>query len=133
FFLLVFTIRISDAQRKTNPSNALQHYLHNGDTTFHWFIKDSFALKGIKGYDILLVSQHWRQFTWKHQLTILCPEKNKYDDALVFITSGHNDTATLKPHWRGHDGFLMKQMTQIASKNKAIVSIIHQIPNEPLY
>ncbi len=132
--LFVFVaIQASFAQRVTTPSNALQHYLHNGDTTFHWVVKDSFSVGSVKGYDILLTSQHWHQYIWKHQLTIFSPEKNEYDGALLFITGGHNDKKTLAPRWSDPSKALNRAIGQLAEKNNAIVAIIHQVPNEPLF
>jgi PhoPQ-activated pathogenicity-related protein len=119
------------AQEVTTPANALQHYLHNGDKTFHWALKDSFETEGVTGYDLLLTSQQWRQYTWRHQLTILSPKENKYDGALLFITGGHNEDG--KPHWTGPDNQLTKRLGALAAKNKAIVAIIRQVPNEPLF
>lgn len=130
--LLVFVVKVSFAQQ-TNPSNALQHYLHNGDTAFHFVVKDSFSTSTFKGYDLLLTSQHWKQYTWQHQLTILSPKENVHDGALLFITGGHNDKETEMPSWKKSSDELTQQMARMAVKNKAIVAIIRQVPNEPLF
>lgn len=119
------------AQRTVTPANALQHYLHNGDSTFHWEVRDSFESKGIKGYDLLLTSQRWRQYTWRHQLTILTPSEIKFDGALLFITGGHNTDG--EPNWTGQDNPLVQRLGVLAETNKAIVAIIRQVPNEPLF
>lgn len=138
--LIIFLVQCSHSQQQTRkhwqtttPSNALQHYLHNGDDTFHWKLKDSFSIGSVKGYDILLTSQHWRQYTWKHQLIILSPNVNHYDGALLYIADGHNDKETQKPQWVGSDNDLTQQMSKLAAKNNAIIAIVHQVPNEPLY
>lgn len=132
-FSFALVVQVSFAQQATNPSNALEHYLHNGDTSYHWIIKDSFELGSVKGYDLLLTSQHWHQYIWEHQLTILAPKEDNYDGALLFITGGHNNKETEIPNWTKPNNGLTKAMIRLAEKNNAIVAIIHQVPNEPLY
>jgi PhoPQ-activated pathogenicity-related protein len=127
-FIFVFSVTAQDA---VTPATALQHYLHNNDQSYHWELKDSFSVGDVKGYDLLLTSQHWRQYTWRHQLTILSPKENKYDGALLFITGGHNKNE--QPKWNNPDDKLTRHLGALASHNKAIVAIIRQVPNEPLF
>lgn len=131
--LFILVGEITFAQSPTNPSTALQHYLHNGDTTFHWILKDTFSIGTVKGYDLLLTSQHWHQYIWKHQLTILSPRDIEYDGALLFITGGHNDKISEMPHWDKPDNSLNLVMAKLADDDKGIVAIIHQVPNQPLF
>ncbi|HRQ51805.1 MAG TPA: PhoPQ-activated protein PqaA family protein, partial [Agriterribacter sp.] len=84
--LLVSFLTIVQAQ--VTPSTALQSYLHNGDKTFKWEVKDTYNIGAVKAYALLLTSQQWREHIWTHQLTILVPEENKYDGALLFVTGG---------------------------------------------
>jgi PhoPQ-activated pathogenicity-related protein len=134
---LVFVIQVScgtpQHQEQTSPSTALQRYLHNGDTLFHLAYKKSFDVGKVKGYDLLLISQRWQQYTWKHQLTILAPSKNRYDGALLFIAYGLNNKKTRMPEWEKPGNDLMQEMSKIAEKNNAIVAIVRQVPNEPLF
>lgn len=113
------------------PASALQDYLHNDDLAYRWEIKDSFEINGVKGYDLLLTSQKWRQYTWRHQLTILSPKENNYDGALLFITGGADKNE--QPNWKKSDDKTTKMFVSVAEKNKAIVAIIRQVPNQPLY
>jgi PhoPQ-activated pathogenicity-related protein len=115
----------------TAPENALQHYLHNGDTTFHWEVKNTFDFNDSKVYDLLLTSQTWRGITWRHQLSIVVPKEIKYDGALLLITGGHIKDGM--PEWTNKDDKFMEAAGMVASKNKAIVAIVRQTPNEPLY
>ena len=48
----------------TTPDNALQHYLHNGDNSYHWEIKKQYADGQTNVYDLLLISQSWRGIKW---------------------------------------------------------------------
>ena len=77
--ILLAFISISCSKTEKAPTtaeDALQHYLDNGDKTYKWEKTGSFDFTegGGKGYDLLLTSQKWREFTWKHQLTVLVPE-----------------------------------------------------------
>lgn len=67
---------------------------------------------------------------WRHQLTILVPAKVQYDGALLFITGGSNKDE--QPNWSKEDK-LWPVLNAIASKNKAVVALIKQVPNQPLY
>jgi PhoPQ-activated pathogenicity-related protein len=108
------------SQDSIAPENALQHYLHNSDTSFKWELKETYDIGEIKAYTLLLTSQKWRQYTWTHQLTIFVPKENNYDGALLFVSGGSVKNGL--PNWNG-----------LAGKNKAIVAVIKQTPNEPLY
>ncbi len=96
---LFYFIGYSSGQTEVTPETALQHYLHNGDNSFQWELKDSFSLGHVTAYNLLLTSQKWRQYTWKHQLTVLVPNNNKYDGALLFITGG--SLKDDEPRWNG--------------------------------
>lgn len=118
---------------KPTPKTALQSYLHNSDTTFQWEIKDTFAIGKVKAYDLLLTSQKWRGFTWKHQLTIMVPSEIAHEGALLFITGGSVKDGL--PNWKTKEstGKESGPMAAMAEKNKAIVAIIRQVPMQPLY
>ena len=119
------------AGESTTPANALQHYLHNGDTTFHWEVRDSYAAGDVTVNDLVLVSQRWRGIAWSHQLTIVVPKENNYDGALLLITGGH--TKNGQPEWTGKDDKFLVAATTIAAKDKAIVAVVRQTPNQPLF
>ncbi len=127
-FFFVYTI---SAQDSITPATALQHYIHNSDSTYQWELKDSFSIGDVKGYDLLLTSQQWRQYTWRHQLTILSPKENKYDGALLFITGGSDKNE--QPNWKKSNDELTTMFGSLAAKNKAIIAILRQVPNQPLY
>jgi len=113
------------------PETALQNYLQNDDKSFAWNVSESQDINGLMAYTLHLTSQQWREHIWKHTLTILVPEENKHDGALLFITGGKNKDGN--PVKRKGDDDFIKTMAQLAVKNKAIVAIIWQIPNQPLY
>ncbi|MBB5284125.1 PhoPQ-activated pathogenicity-related protein [Rhabdobacter roseus] len=125
-----FTLLTSHAQSSVTPETALKSYLDNGDKTYRWELKDSFTADGVTGYNLLLTSQKWREHTWRHQLTIFVPSENKHDGALLFITGGSNKDE--QPNWSKSDK-LWPSLAAMASKNKAIVALLKQTPNQPLY
>lgn len=132
--LVVLTFGSFDAPKKdpVTPETALQHYLANDDKTYQWEVKETFEAGPAKGYHLLLTSQKWREHTWRHQLTVLVPKENDYDGALLFITGGSNKSS--QPNWKaGANDPVLQGLAGIAAKNKAIVSILRQTPNQPLY
>ena len=115
------------------PETALARYLDNGDKTYQWEVLESYDVNGgaVKAWDLKLTSQNWRGLIWKHQLTVLVPANIKHKDALLFITGGSVKNG--EPNLKGHDDELTKSLSVIADKNSAIVSIIRQVPNQPIF
>ncbi len=120
-----------EAPPPITPATALDRYLHNNDSAFQWEVIDTFSIDNLKAYELLLTSQRWREHTWRHQLTVLAPEKIEHDGALLFITGGSNKNE--KPNWKKQDDETLQAFAQVAAQNKAVVSIIRQVPNQPLY
>ncbi|MBN8788091.1 MAG: hypothetical protein J0I84_13455 [Terrimonas sp.] len=129
-FIIVYS-QLIIAQNAITPSTALQSYLHNGDASFAWEVKETWDAGNAKAYVLLLTSQTWRNIVWKHQLTIFVPNENNYDGALLFITGGSVKNGM--PNWSGKDDKLHASMSQVAVKNKAIVAVLRQTPNQPLF
>ena len=134
-FLIVITFLLSCNPEKkqvpVTPETALERYLHNGDNTFAWEIKESFDTENLTVAEILLTSQKWREHTWNHQLTLLIPNEIKYDGALLFITGGSNENG--QPNWKSIDDKWTQVFAGLARKNSAVVAIVRQTPNQPLY
>jgi len=114
-----------------SPETALQSYLQNEDQSYAWELSGSEDVNGLTAYTLILTSQKWREHTWKHTLTVLVPEDMQHDGALLFITGGKNKDGM--PIKRGGDDEFILTMSQLAEKNNAMVAIIWQIPNQPLY
>jgi len=62
--LIVVYSQLALAQATVTPATALQSYLHNGDATFSWEVKDTYDIGDVKAYALLLTSQKWREFTF---------------------------------------------------------------------
>ena len=131
WLILVASISCTTTPEPVTPETALQNYLQNGDESFAWNVEESYQIDGLEVYDLRLVSQKWREHTWKHTLTVLVPEENNHDGALLFITGGKNKDGN--PVVRGGDDEFIQTMAQVAEKSSAMVAIIWQIPNQPLY
>ena len=129
--LIIVYSQLVVAQSAITPATALQHYLNNGDKTFKWEIRDTYDIGEVKAYALLLTSQQWREHVWTHQLTVLVPKENRYDGALLFITGGSIKNGL--PNWNGRDDKFNMEMAGMASVNHAIVAVLRQTPNQPLY
>lgn len=112
-----------------SPKDALKAYLNRKDAHFAWEIKDSSQLGSSKLYQVVLTSQGWKNIIWRHQLTIIVPKEIQYQDALLFITGGSN--ANEQPNW-SKDDRMWPALAMIGSKNKAVVALLKQVPNQPL-
>jgi PhoPQ-activated pathogenicity-related protein len=131
--ILLFLITMATAlraQTSITPATALQGYLNNGDKTFHWELKDTYSLGDVKAYNLLLTSHQWHEYIWTHQLTIMVPAETS-DAALLFITGGGNKKG--EPRWNGQDDKFAQSLALMAAKNKGIVALLRQTPNQPLY
>ncbi|GAB3519795.1 PhoPQ-activated pathogenicity-related family protein [Emticicia fontis] len=127
---LVMTSVCIYAQNSVTPETALKSYINNGDKTYKWEVRDSLTKDNVTMYNLVLTSQKWRQYTWRHQLTIFVPKDKQYDGALLFITGGSNKDE--QPNWSKEDK-LWSSLAGAAAKTKAIVALIKQVPNQPLY
>ncbi len=113
------------------PENALQSYLNNGDQSFYWETQDSTTTEGARLYRLMLTSQTWKDTAWNHELTVIVPDSVSFDDALLFISGGSVKNGAPKIHAWDKDEII--SFGEIAKVNKAIVSILWQVPNQPLY
>ena len=112
------------------PENALQKYLEKNDI-YSWELRSSYPLIGVTAYDLLLTSQQWRAYSWTHQLTILVPEQLQYDGALLWITGGSLQNGVVK--WTAENDGETLILSLLAARNQAVVAILRQTPNQPLY
>lgn len=131
--LLIFNYCAPKKEAPVTADTALQRYLNNDDDTFQWKVVESYKAgdESVTAYDLILTSQKWREIVWKHQLTIVVPDEITHDGALLFITGGSVKDG--EPNRKSHDDELTKSMAILSKKNKAVVSIIRQTPNQPLY
>src|SRR5690554_6198013 len=114
------------------PETALISYINNDDSHYKWELKDTYPVGESTAYDLLLTSQKWREFIWTHQLTLLVPKEVVHDGALLLITGGRMKDGA--PNWSSRQNDKNAQnFVHLAEKNKAIIAIVRQVPNQPLY
>ncbi len=130
-WLFLFLLFACAQKQEITPETALQSYLENNDKSLHWELHESFEQNGLTIYNLLVTSQKWREYTWRHQLSIVVPDEINHDGALLFITGGSNKDEM--PNWKKKDDGNIQMMEFIAQKNKAIVAVLFQVPNQPLY
>ena len=130
--LLFFTASQVRAQQTITPETALKSYLNNGDKTYRWEINDTQIIDDVMVYHVLLTSQKWREHVWTHQLSVMVPKERKYDGALLFITGGSVNKEG-QPNWSSKEDQSLKGFSLMAKHNSAIVAILKQTPNQPLY
>lgn len=118
-------------QETTTPQTALQNYLNIDDTTYEWKIRDTYSVDDVTAYSILLTSQKWQGIHWKHELIVFVPDTIDYDGALLFITGGSIKDG--EPEIVKQNDETSQQMAILAHNNKAVVGLLHQVPNQPLY
>jgi PhoPQ-activated pathogenicity-related protein len=122
---------LSCSHNRLTPETALQEYLHNSDKSFKWEIQDKKKAEGVTLYRVLFTAQQWRGINWNHEMTIIVPDILKYNDALLFITGGSINNG--KPNIHEWTEDLTTALSQVAKTNMAIVALVWQIPNQPLY
>jgi PhoPQ-activated pathogenicity-related protein len=129
FFLLLFTCCTSE--KEVTPETALQAYLQNSDTSFDWELHDTHESGDMNIYNLLVTSQTWREYIWRHQVTVIVPKEVRYDGALLFISGGSNTNEM--PNWKKPDDGNIRMMQLVAQRNHAITAIVFQVPNQPLF
>ncbi|MDR4509856.1 MAG: PhoPQ-activated pathogenicity-related family protein [Candidatus Brocadiaceae bacterium] len=113
-------------------SKALQHYIEQDDPTFSWSIREEHFHEHISNHELLLTSQTWRGIVWTHHLSIIIPKKmNNSQFSLLFVTGGTNENG--HPQWSDDKHDIIRVMGQIAKVTGSPVTILRQIPNQPLY
>jgi len=130
-FLLLYLFFSCTPHKEVTPETALESYMEKKDKSFEWELVDSYGQNGLKTYNLLLTSQQWREYTWRHQLSIVVPDEYTHEEALLFITGGSNDNEM--PNWKKKDDDALQIMRLVAQKNKAPVAVLYQVPNQPLY
>lgn len=131
-FALVFFLMLSPVlAQSVRPETALEEYLKLDDKRYEWSVHDTYAVGDVQASSIMLTSQQWHEYIWTHELIILVPKEVQYDGALLFINGGSNKKGV--PNWVKRDDSMVKSLAELATKNKGIVAMIRQTPNQPLH
>jgi PhoPQ-activated pathogenicity-related protein len=110
----------------TTPSPVradLPEYLKKEEPQFTWKLKEKTPyLLGGTVFDLRLVSQVWQGITWEHQLQVFQPKDVAPNGTMLLWNTGGN--ASLASTAMG---------MELASKIKAPVAFLYNIPNQPLF
>jgi PhoPQ-activated pathogenicity-related protein len=128
---VLFQPGFSASNKAVTPETALQAYLHNGDKSFTWELKEKQKAEGLTYYRIEFTSQTWQTIRWTHELMIMVPDVLTYNDALLFITGGSNKNE--KPNSHKFNDELPVEFGKMSKVNKSIIAVLWQVPNQPLY
>jgi len=131
FTFVLFQPGFSADKKQITPETALQAYLHNGDTSFKWELKETQKGEGLTYYRIEFTSQTWQKIHWTHDLMLMVPDDLRFSESLLFITGGSNKDE--KPNSHNFNDELAVEFGRICKVNKTITAIIWQVPNQPLY
>jgi PhoPQ-activated pathogenicity-related protein len=132
FILAVYFCFVTGyAQQSATPETALDAYIHNNDPTWGWEVRNVYQIDNTKAYSLLFISQKWHGILWKHELIIFVPESVKQDGALLFITGGSVNDGI--PGFSKDDDATSLFLSALADRNNALVCILKQVPNQPLY
>lgn len=129
--LFAVSLLILNCSRKVTPGNALESYINNRDNLYEWELYEKHDLEDVTLYNILLTSQKWKDYTWRHHLAVLVPREIEHDGALLYLSSGNNSDEM--PNWRKNDDGSIQFMEYIAKKNRAVTAVLFQVPNQPLF
>ncbi len=111
--------------------NALDFYLNNEDSVYNWEVFDTYNMSQSIVHVLRLTSQRWREHTWVHQLTVIVPPQIEHDGAILLISGGSLSDG--EPNWTGPNDEFAFFSSLVANKNNAIIAILSQVPNQPLY
>lgn len=128
---VLFQPGYSVTKKPVTPETALQAYLHNGDASFKWEVKEKAKEEGVTFYRIQFTSQTWQKIHWTHDLMIMVPDELKFNKALLFITGGSNKNEV--PNSHKFTDVLAKEFSRMAKVDKTITAVLWQVPNQPLY
>lgn len=131
FTFVLFQPEILLAKKVVTPETALQSYLHNGDKSFKWELKDQLKGEGLTYYRIEYTSQTWQTIHWTHDLMLMVPDDLQFTDALLFITGGSNKNE--KPNTHKFNDELPVEFGKMCKVNKSVIAVLWQVPNQPLY
>lgn len=130
-FIAYFCFVAGYAQQAITPETALDAYINNEDPTWAWEVRDVYQIENTQAYSLLFISQKWQGILWKHELIVFVPELVKQDGALLFITG--SSVRDGMPRFSNPDDETSLYLAALANRNNALVCVLKQVPNQPLY
>jgi PhoPQ-activated pathogenicity-related protein len=103
-------------------AGALENYVSKPDTNYVWNQLDQKNEGGFTITHLELISQQWRESTWRHHLQVVRPEKVRNPGIAFLFITGDGD---------GKNRIPMLQI--LAQRAGAIAAVVTKVPNQPLY
>lgn len=111
------------------PAAGLVEAVREPDECFRYEIVGRDRVGTCDAVIVRLTSQSWRGVEWWHWLSILVPESvDRHDRAVLFIAGGSSRSA--KPSPDSRDAL---RMALLAAQSRAVVAVLQQVPNQPLF
>jgi PhoPQ-activated pathogenicity-related protein len=105
--------------------NALETYVREPDAAFAWKHTEQKKIRDATLTHLEFTSQTWRGHIWSHHLLVLHPSSVRQADvAMLFITGGS---------YSALDEREVDRFCEVAERAGAIVAILNNVPNQPLY
>ncbi len=124
----------AESPAKTD-NQSLKEYVAKDDGAFSWEVRDEGSFGQTQYARLHLVSQEWKDTTWRHVLWVLKPNNMPEGDvsAIMLIAGG-----SWKPEW-GETGPAQitppreaTLLATLAQNLKSPMAILQQVPNQPL-
>jgi len=116
-------------QAASAADSTLLEYVKAPDAAFAWRVISTAQEPQATVYNLELTSQNWRGIIWKHALSVIKPASVvRPSHALLHITGGSNPIG----RFDGDTGEA-RILCRIAETIGAVVAVVHQVPNQPLY
>lgn len=134
FLILFLTALILNPVRASSPETALDDYINKSDPNYNYTLVAPPQMgDGYMLYVFYMSSQQWRnpdevdRTVWTHWLAMIVPTEMTTDTAMLIVAGGNNyDPPDL-------DATEVAIGAEIAKNSGSIVSVIGQIPNQPLF
>ncbi|WP_186758216.1 PhoPQ-activated pathogenicity-related family protein [Echinicola salinicaeni] len=131
FTLVILISCLSFLSFAQESNHALEKYLETPSPDFQFEVLHKLKKGQLTQYELLLTSQRWKGYTWKHRLVILAPKHIEHDQVLLYIGGGRLKNGL--PQKRKRDDDVVQGLEKLALQNKAIVGAIFQVPNQPIF
>lgn len=132
--LVPVTSSVSAPKPKQIVQQGFKDYLDKPEPVFEWNVMDTMEADGVTLVMIELTSQTWREFVWKHQLTLAIPDDmGEIDTALIFVSGGSSKEDTGELNIRNPRGDEIQGIVRVAMAAKAPAAVLNHVPRQPLF
>jgi PhoPQ-activated pathogenicity-related protein len=91
------------------------------DSVYEWSKTLEGKVQNSAFVEITMISQKWREFTWRHRLRIVKPPEVRHPETAILYITGSGDG-------RGE----LQLIARAAERVGAIAAVLHDVPNQPL-